>query len=115
MTMTITLAWGAGALALILVGALCLLTGDSRGLGHGFAAVGFWLLFLLEVLERSPRFAALYLLLAAYATYLWWKNRRKGRGKKALKALGAKSRALVQALVRRMTQSPIPSPAEGRA
>jgi hypothetical protein len=48
--------------------------------------------------------------LAVAGIWLWWINRRKGRGKKALRQLGAKSKARVDALVRQMTPSPTPSP-----
>lgn len=58
---------------------------------------------------------ALGVLLAVVYTIAWWRNRRKGRGRKALKELGAKSRARVRSLVRRMTPSPIPSPAGARS
>jgi hypothetical protein len=78
--------------------------------GYGLSAVGCWVGWLACVVERLEGAGVIWGLLAAYFTWQWWK-RRKGRGKKALKELGAKSRARVEALVRQMTRSPIPSPA----
>jgi predicted negative regulator of RcsB-dependent stress response len=60
--------------------------------------------------ERLAGTGVIFFALAAYFTWQWWKHRRNGRMKKAAKALGAKSKARVEALVRQMTRSPIPSP-----
>lgn len=76
----------------------------------GLLAAGSWLAWITCVMEQLMAPGVVFGAEAAYFTYLWWKK-RKGRGKKALKQLGAKSRALVEALVRQMT--PIPSPVGG--
>lgn len=55
-----------------------------------------------EILSGAP---------AVVFAWLWWRNRPRGKGRKALRELGAKSKARVEALVERLTRSPIPSPA----
>lgn len=78
-------------------------------------AVALWLLFIANAMTGDAFWATVDGLLAVVYTIAWWRNRRKGRGRKALKELGAKSRARVRSLVRRMTPSPIPSPAGARS
>lgn len=82
---------------------------------HGLLAIANWIMFAAQVLNGDRVWAAIHGLLAVYMTWSWWRNRPKGRGRKALRELGAKSRARVQALVDRVTPSPIPSPAGGGA
>ncbi len=48
--------------------------------------------------------------IGTFFMWLWWKNRRKGQGKRAMKTLGAKSRAKIEVMARQLTPSPIPSP-----
>lgn len=103
------------AAAPTILGAFYLLVHRDVTATYGTYAIACWLAFLSNVIDRSPDWATWSGLLAVVCTYLWWKNRREGRGKKAAKALGAKSKARVQALVRQMTPSPIPSPVGGRA
>lgn len=74
-------------------------------------AIGAWLVFVACLMVGAIYPAAVFGVLAVLATRRWWNGRRKGRGRKALKELGDKSRRRVQALVDRMTPSPIPSPA----
>lgn len=62
------------------------------------------------VIDASLMWAVIYGLFAAYFTWLWWRGRRNGRRRKALKDLGAKSRARIEAMVRQMSPSPIPAP-----
>lgn len=76
-------------------------------------AVAWWVMFVAQVMKGETLWATLNGLLAAAYTVAWWHNRRKGRGKKALKEQGDKSRRRVQALVDQMTPSPIPSPVGG--
>lgn len=76
-------------------------------------AVGWWMCFLAQVMEGDPVWAALDGLVAAAYTVAWWRNRRKGRGRRALREIGAKSRARIEAMVRQITPSPIPSPTGG--
>src|SRR6266498_5768978 len=54
--------------------------------------------------------AGIWAFWAVWSAYMWWKNRRKGGWKKAARRIGAKSKAWVEALVRQITPSPIPSP-----
>lgn len=90
---------------------------SEQGMPH--ETYGFWSLssacfFLYNVFTHSPGWATFQGSLAAYWAWMWWRGRRKGRMKKALKELGAKSQARVDALVERLTPSPIPSPAGAR-
>lgn len=66
--------------------------------------------FILSVIHGDKVSAVITGVFAVIAAYYWWKNRRKGKWKRAAKELGAKSRARVEALARQMTPSPIPSP-----
>jgi hypothetical protein len=106
---------GWAGVGVALVGNFCMLTGRDKAVEFGFYAVGSWLVYFANIIDFSLGWAVVFGAIAVLCTYAWWKNRRKGRGKKALKQIGAKSRARVQALVRQMTPSPIPSPAGGRA
>lgn len=104
---------GVGA-GLAVFGAIWWRLGDNKALAFGLMAAGCWLEVLYAAIAHLPVAAVEYGALAAYWTWRWWKHRRGGRKKRTAKALGAKSRARIQALVRRMTPSPIPSPAGGR-
>lgn len=99
----------APALGLLMAGVLRA-DPDMEHIAYGLYVVGCALSFIGNVLDGSHGWAAFWGVLAAYFAWRWWKNRRKGRGKKALKELGDKSRRRVQALVDQMTPSPIPSP-----
>lgn len=85
-------------------------TARAAHITYGLFAIGYWLGFLGSVMEANPLGAVLYGLLAAFFTWLWWKGRRKGRGRRALRELGDKSRRRIRALVDQITPSPIPSP-----
>jgi hypothetical protein len=91
--------------------------GDSERTHQGNAlfALANWTQFVVETIRGDTFWAVLDGLLAAWFTWLWWKNRRKGRGRKALKELGDKSRRRVQVLVEQMTPSPVPTPAGSAA
>ncbi|MFV2172265.1 hypothetical protein ACFHW2_12230 [Actinomadura sp. LOL_016] len=78
-------------------------------------AIGFWLAFIACAVSQDVFRTAFFGSGAVLFTWLWWKNRPRGRGRRALRELGAKSRARVRALADRMTPSPIPSPVGGRA
>lgn len=78
---------------------------------YGFAAVLNGAVFLMLIFDGQPGWAALSGIAAAINAYMWWRNRRKGKWKRAARELGAKSKARVEALARQMTPSPIPSPA----
>lgn len=86
---------------------------EQDHIADGLYAVGLWIGFIANVIDTSPVWAAVYGLGAAYYTWRWWKNRRNGRMRKALRELGAKSRAKVQVLVDRITRSPAPAPSGG--
>lgn len=84
---------------------------ELKSTSYAWYAAGWWLGFISSVMDTSPPWTAITGLIAAIYTWLWWKNRRKGRGRRALRELGDKSRRRVAALVEQMTPSPIPSPA----
>lgn len=87
---------------------------ENRHLVYGMYAIGCWLCFVANVLEGDLPWAVFQGSLAVIYSWLWWRGRRNGRGKRALKELGAKSRERVEALVRQMTPSPIPAPGGAR-
>lgn len=66
---------------------------------------GFW---WIESLRGSYKHEYVWMSLSAVFamvyTYLWWKNRRKGRFDKVKKFVGEKSKALVDKLVEKMPQ-----------
>lgn len=101
--------------ALVFAGLVVSLRHGEKSTTYGLFALGWWVTFISRVLDPSPLWTSISGLLAVLYTYLWWRNRRGGRGRKTLRELGAKSRARVEALARNMTPSPIPSPAGGRA
>lgn len=110
--MTFAIALCVASLPFSLVGLYWCFLGRSEEAthrSHGAFAVANWLLFIGDVMREEALWAALAGPCAVLFTWLWWKNRRKGNGRKALKQLGEKSRARVAALVERMTPSPIPS------
>jgi hypothetical protein len=71
-------------------------------------AVGFWGMSVACILAGAVVPAVVFGAGAAALTWVWWKNRRGGRGRRVLQWLGEKSRARRAALVERMTRSPIP-------
>lgn len=81
-----------------------------------YYAIGNWTLCASAVIDHSPLAASLDAVLAAFYTYRWWKDRdQDGKRRKALREIGAKSRARIAALVENMTPSPVPSPSGGSA
>lgn len=97
------------------VGIVRCVTGAHTTEWAALYAIAFWMYFVSDVIAGSPTFLTVGQgLFAAFYTWLWWRNRRKGRWKRAAKELGAKSRARVEALVEQMTPSPIPVPAGAR-
>ncbi|HET9132299.1 MAG TPA: hypothetical protein VFO86_15190 [Terriglobia bacterium] len=66
---------------------------------------GFW---WIEAFESSYKHKYVWMtfsvILAMVYTYLWWKNRRKGRFDKIKKLVGEKSKVLVDKLVEKMPQ-----------
>lgn len=76
-----------------------------------YAICGF-IQFLVKVALGESSGAVFTGTLSAVVAYLWWRNRRKGGWKKAVRQLGAKSRARIEQLVENMTPSPLPSPAK---
>ena len=110
----IALTWA--GLAFILLGFGLIIAGlfkvdkELQFHGDGMCAVGWWLWFLSDVMGGF-RTAVVSGLMAILYSWLWWKNRRNRKRRRALRDLGAKSRARIEAMVRQMTPSPIPSPA----
>lgn len=96
---------------IIVLGGWYLRTDRPRGLA--LLAVSLWMAFVASLLIGDLIDAAIFGAGAALATWFWWKHRRKGRGRKALRELGDKSRRRIQALVDNLTPSPVPSPAGG--
>jgi hypothetical protein len=94
--------------ALLLADIACLLRGYRRRL---LPALGFLTLAAANALARDWLFAGLDGALAVWFGVQWWRGGGGGHTKRAARELGAKSRARVDALVRQMTPSPIPSPA----
>lgn len=74
---------------------------------------GCWLWFLSMVVQGEAALSAWSGMWAAYFTWRWWNGPRNRRHRKALRELGAKARARIEAMVRQITPSPIPSPAGG--
>ena len=58
--------------------------------------------------DAQPIYAPGYLASAGLAAFLWWLSRR--RRKRASRQLGAKSRALLASLVRKMREQKVPRP-----
>ncbi|GAA4626721.1 hypothetical protein GCM10023196_036110 [Actinoallomurus vinaceus] len=84
---------------------------EARHLAYGLYAIGNWLSFIYQAVGGDLGWAVFDGSLAAFYTWLWWRGRRNGRGKRVAKELGAKSRARIEVMARRMTPSPIPTPA----
>ena len=85
----------------------------GKAVYYGTAAVLVALHTLADLVAGNAMSSVVGAVATSYFAVLWWRNRRKGRGRRVAKQLGAKSRALVEALVENMTRSPIPSPAGG--
>ena len=81
---------------------------------YGLFALSATAFFIYDALTGSPIWATFQGAAAVLHAWLWWRGRRKGRMKKALKELGAKSRARIEALVERLSPSPIPAPGGAR-
>lgn len=76
----------------------------------GCFAAGSWIWLTAAVLERHPVSIAINGVMAIWNTYWWWKNRHNRKRRNASRMLGAKSRAVVEEMVAKLTPSPIPSP-----
>jgi hypothetical protein len=82
-------------------------------ISSGILALGSWLVFISQVLTGNHIYAIFFGFSALFSTYLWWKGRNNRKRGKALTRLGAKSRAIIDSMVERLTPSPIPSPVQG--
>ncbi|WP_433225429.1 hypothetical protein [Actinomadura formosensis] len=93
---------------------VAVLRGSAEALrrAFGYGAASNWIGFVAGVLD-GDRASIICGLLAVWFTWEWWRRRRGGRGREVLRELGAKSRARIEAMVRQMSPSPIPSPAGG--
>ena len=112
--MTFTLVMNLTSVGLAAAGWVILIRRWSQpGMPH--ETYGFWALSatgfcVYDVITGNTGWAVFQGCLAAYWAWMWWRGRRKGRMKKAAKELGAKSRARIDALVERLSPSPIPTP-----
>lgn len=87
---------------------------DVKNILYGTAAIGFWVAVGVNAYQREyDAWTGYDLAMALWFTVMWWRNRRKGNGKKAAKQVGDKSRQLIRNMVRKMSRSPIPSPQYG--
>lgn len=91
------------------VGSVAFFANDERR-AWPLLTCGYVLVALGAAARADWLAAGWFLLLAAAAAFWWWRN-GGGRWRRAARELGAKSKARVEALVERMTRSPIPSPA----
>jgi len=97
----------------VITGALGLLGRLERGIEYwwGFGCVTDILLAAYYALDSNWPATGLYVVLAAGCAEAWRDHHRKNRGKRrAVDALGAKSRALREALVRRAREVARPRP-----
>lgn len=78
-------------------------------IANGLIAIGWWLSFFANILDRDYVWIWVTGIAAVFYTWLWWRNRKKGKWKKILKEAGAKTRAIIVNMVKNMTPSPIPS------
>lgn len=92
--------------------------GKPISAGAGWYALAYWVNLIAQLfLWHAPLYITIFIaLLALFFTWIWWKRHRDKR-KRALALIGAKSRALRDALVRKLRQSrvrggvPAPQPA----
>lgn len=103
--------------AFVTVGLVSGLLGVLRRLERGFeywwacAAAADFSWMIAAILNGVAWEAAMWAVFGASAVWSWWDHHRKNRGKrKAREAIGAKSRALRDALVRRARQVARPRP-----
>lgn len=82
-------------------------------ISYGVSTLGFWITFISQVLAGNHIWAIIFGIDALVGMYLWWKGRNNRKRGKALARLGAKSRAIINAMVEKLTPSPIPSPVRG--
>jgi len=92
-----------------------LFTGDleSHHLSNGAYAIGYWTWFVAAALGHDQFAMAIDGFFGALNTYLWWRNRKNRKRRKALQSLGAKARAIIEGMVAKLTPSPIPTPTGG--
>lgn len=77
---------------------------------HGTWAVVCGSLAVLDVLGGRWGWAAVQSAAAVFSAWSWWKDRRNRRRRRALALLGAKSRAVRDAMVARVRESGRPRP-----
>lgn len=109
MTFPDALCWAGFAILLIGPPVRVVMGNATPGNIWATAAVGAFIVATSCVLVGALFPATAFGVWAGICAYLWWRNRRNGRWKRAARELGAKSRARVEALARQMTPSPIPT------
>lgn len=90
--------------AIVLTGADLALRRGLHETGFVVAAAGFSVMFVAAVTHRAPAAAVVCI-------WLWWSSGGGGRARRAARALGAKSAAVISTLVQRIKPSPVPTPA----
>lgn len=112
-TAWIALLLGVPALPLVFLGILTGLNGPAGPArevrANGLLAVGLGMATAANLLDGSYVLAVITGTGAVIAAWLWWKNRRR-RKDRAARSMGAKSRALVAALVRKAREAARPRP-----
>jgi hypothetical protein len=86
---------------------------DLHHLSNGAYAIGYWILLVASALDHERIGVAIDVFFAILNTYLWWKNRKNRKRRKASQSLGAKTRAIIEGMARKLTPSPIPTPTGG--
>ncbi len=83
---------------------------DLIHLSRAAYAIAFWIWFVAAALSHDQASAAIEGFFAILNTYLWWRNRKNRKRRRALQELGAKSRAIIAGMSAKLTPSPIPTP-----
>lgn len=98
-----------GASFVVLAAAFVEFSCGHRTASYGLEALCFWIQTAADLLYGARPIAVVPFAAAVWVTWKWWKGGRRGRDK-AAKMLGDKSRALLDALVRRAREIAVPRP-----
>lgn len=83
---------------------------EDRHRADGAGAIANALVAVAMAALHAYPLAGFFALAAALFAWAWWRKRKRKRRKRSPKALGAKSRALIAALVRRAREAARPRP-----
>jgi hypothetical protein len=83
---------------------------DDAEIGNALLAIANAVMVVAGVIAHHHLLTALCTFNAAAAIWMWWNGGGGRRTRKAARQLGAKSKARITAMARRMSPSPIPSP-----